>query len=101
MAFVTTAQESAYSVAAQAPELHGPPMYFTPEWDKAGESVRNLAALEPELAITGHGRAMRGPQMRAALHELALRFEDVAVPQGAKYTKRPARAEDGSAYREP
>jgi glyoxylase-like metal-dependent hydrolase (beta-lactamase superfamily II) len=98
-AFVTTAQESAYSVATQAPELHGPPMYFTPEWDKAGESVRKLAALEPELVVTGHGRAMRGSQMRAALHELALRFEDVAVPQGAKYTKRPARAEDGTAYR--
>ena len=36
---------------------------------------------------------MRGPQMR--VHELALRFEDCAVPQGAKYTKFPARAEDG------
>ena len=100
-AFITTAQESAYAVATQAPEMHGPPMYFTPEWDKAGESVRKLAALEPELVVTGHGRAMRGEPMRAALRELALRFEDVAVPQGAKYTKRPARAEDGSAYRAP
>ena len=100
-AFVTTAQESAYSVITQGPEIHGPPMYFTPEWDKAGESVRKLAALEPELVVTGHGRAMRGPQMRAALQELALRFEDVAVPQGAKYTKQPARAEDGTAYRAP
>jgi glyoxylase-like metal-dependent hydrolase (beta-lactamase superfamily II) len=100
-AFVTTAQESAYAALTQEPEIHGPPMYFTPEWDKAGESVRKLAALEPELVITGHGRAMRGPPMRAALHELALRFDDVAVPQGARYTKHPARAEDGTAYRAP
>jgi glyoxylase-like metal-dependent hydrolase (beta-lactamase superfamily II) len=100
-AFVTTAQESAYSAATQSPEIHGPPMYFTPEWDKARESVRKLAALEPEIAVTGHGRAMRGPQMRAALHELARRFDEVAVPHGGKYTKHPARAEDGSAYRAP
>jgi glyoxylase-like metal-dependent hydrolase (beta-lactamase superfamily II) len=98
-AFVTTAQESAYAVAMQEPEIHGPPMYFTPEWDKAGDSVRKLAALEPELVVTGHGRAMRGEPMRAALRELALRFEDVAVPQGGKYTSKPARAEDGTAYR--
>jgi glyoxylase-like metal-dependent hydrolase (beta-lactamase superfamily II) len=100
-AFVTTAQESAYAVATQEPEIHGPPMYFTNEWDKARESVRKLAALEPELAVTGHGRAMRGSQMRAALHELARRFDDVAVPHGGRYTKQPARAEDGSAYRAP
>jgi glyoxylase-like metal-dependent hydrolase (beta-lactamase superfamily II) len=100
-AFVTTAQESAYAVATQQPEIHGPPVYFTNEWDKARESVRKLAALEPELAVTGHGRAMRGSQMRAALHELARRFDDVAVPHGGRYTKQPARAEDGSAYRAP
>src|SRR4051794_27674245 len=43
----------AYAVATQGPEMHGPPMYFTPEWDKAGDSVRKLAALEPELVVTG------------------------------------------------
>ena len=29
-AFVTTAQESVYGVLTQEPELHGPPMYYTP-----------------------------------------------------------------------
>ncbi|MBN8908594.1 MAG: MBL fold metallo-hydrolase, partial [Rhodospirillales bacterium] len=38
-AFITTAQESAYAVAVQAPELHGPPMYFTPDWSAARQSV--------------------------------------------------------------
>jgi glyoxylase-like metal-dependent hydrolase (beta-lactamase superfamily II) len=83
-AFITTAQESAYSVATQAPELHGPPRYYTPDWVAAAASVRKLAALEPELVITGHGRPMLGPSMRAALHRLADRFEHIAVPHTAE-----------------
>jgi len=48
--------------------------------------------------ITGHGRAMAGPQMRSRLHELASDFDRIAVPEGGKYVLQPARAEDGSAY---
>jgi len=98
-AFVTTKQESAYAALTQEPEMHGPPMYFTPDWQSARESVRRLAALEPELVVTGHGRAMRGPAMREALHTLARDFDDVAVPKHGHYRDEPARAEDGSAYR--
>jgi glyoxylase-like metal-dependent hydrolase (beta-lactamase superfamily II) len=97
-AFITTAQESAYAVTAQAPELHGPPMYFTTDWRKAAESVRSLAALEPETVVTGHGHAMRGPAMRAALHRLASAFERVAVPVEGTYVDHPATIEDGTAY---
>lgn len=97
-AFITTAQESAYAVAVQEPELHGPPMYFTPDWQKAGESVATLAALEPEVVVTGHGRAMRGSAMRTALHRLAEQFDRVAVPHDGRYVDHPARAEDGSSY---
>jgi len=100
-AFVTTGQESAYEVAVQEPEMHGPPTYFTTDWQAAGRSVRTLAALEPEVVITGHGRAMAGAAMRAALGELARNFEAVAVPKGGKYVEQPARAEDGSSYRRP
>jgi glyoxylase-like metal-dependent hydrolase (beta-lactamase superfamily II) len=81
-AFITTAQESAYAVATQAPELHGPPMYFTPDWIAAAASVRALSALAPELVVTGHGQAMRGEAMRTALAALARDFERVAVPAG-------------------
>ena len=97
-AFITTAQESAYAVAMQEPELHGPPMYFTADFQLAAVSVRQLAALEPETVVCGHGHAMRGPAMRAALHQLAANFERVAVPPHGRYVINPARVEDGSAY---
>ena len=80
-AIVTTGQESAYEVMVQEPEMHGPPRYFTPDWAAAEASVRSLAALQPELVITGHGRAMAGPEMRQALVDLAGRFRSVAVPE--------------------
>jgi glyoxylase-like metal-dependent hydrolase (beta-lactamase superfamily II) len=79
-AFITTNQESAYAVARQTPEMHGPPMYYTEDWSKARISVQRLADLEPELVITGHGAAMHGEEMREALHTLARTFEMVAIP---------------------
>lgn len=97
-AFITTAQESAYAVATQAPELHGPPKYFTQDWVTARATVERLAALEPELVVTGHGRAMQGPAMREALHALARDFDRVAVPEKGMRVEEPARVEDGSAY---
>lgn len=100
-AFVTTAQESAYAALTQAPAMHGPPMYFTPDWPSAKASVAALAALEPEVVVTGHGRAMEGAGMREALHALARDFDRVAVPEHGRYVGAPARAEDGSAYRDP
>ena len=83
-AFITTAQESAYAVAVQKEEMHGPPKYFTPDWDSARASVEKLAALEPELVVTGHGRAMRGAEMRGALQALARDFDRIAVPESGK-----------------
>ena len=84
-AFITTRQESAYAAVTQAPEMHGRPMYFTPDWVSARASVQSLAALAPDVVVTGHGQAMQGREMRAALQELAQRFDDVAVPQTGRY----------------
>ncbi|WP_102960033.1 MBL fold metallo-hydrolase [Mangrovicella endophytica] len=97
-AFITTEQESAYAVAVQKAEMHGPPAYYTIEWDKARASVAKLAALEPSVVITGHGQAMKGPEMRRALTRLAADFDTIAVPATGRYLAEPARAEDGSAY---
>jgi hypothetical protein len=54
---------------------------------------QQLAALEPNLAVTGHGPAMRGAEMRAALHSLAREFEHIAVPKHGRYVHEPARAD--------
>jgi glyoxylase-like metal-dependent hydrolase (beta-lactamase superfamily II) len=100
-AFITTRQESAYAVATQSPEMHGPPMYYTQDWQQSRMSVERLAALEPELVVTGHGPAMRGPSMRAALHALARDFDRIAVPERGRYVDTPANVESGNAYMPP
>lgn len=79
-AFITTRQESAFAVALQQPELHGPSMYYTADWDAAQRSVERLASPEPELVVTGHGPALQGEKMRAALQTLARDFQQIAVP---------------------
>ena len=92
-AFVTTAQESVYAVMTQREELHGPPQYFTTDWEQAKISVQKLAALDPEIVVTGHGHALRGEQMRSALHQLAENFDSVAVPAKGRYVAEPSRAD--------
>lgn len=89
-AIVTTGQESIYEVITQTPEMHGPPRYFTLDWEEAQQSVAMLARLEPELVITGHGQPVRGEHMRARLHELAANFSVIAVPEGRPYALDPA-----------
>ena len=98
-AVITTRQESAYAVALQTAEMHGPPAYYTVDWGAAATSVRKLAALDPELLLAGHGRPMQGKQMRKGLRLLAADFEAVAVPPKGKYVKAPAKLGDGGAYR--
>ena len=99
-AFVTTKSESAYEAnLAQEPEMHGPPQYFTPDWVSAKKSVEALAALEPELVLTGHGHPLQGHKMRDALHLLARDFDRIAVPTQGRYVGEPARAdESGPTY---
>jgi glyoxylase-like metal-dependent hydrolase (beta-lactamase superfamily II) len=87
-AFITTKQESAYAVMTQEVELHGPPMYFTPDWQSARTSVQRLAALEPEVAITGHGRPLQGNELRRGLHALAEHFDEVAMPKHGRYVEQ-------------
>jgi glyoxylase-like metal-dependent hydrolase (beta-lactamase superfamily II) len=90
-AFCTTRQESFLAVATQKPELHGPPTYFTTDWDAARDSVRRLAALEPAFVAPGHGQPMAGSDTTRALHELAQRFDEVARPEKGKYVSNPTR----------
>jgi glyoxylase-like metal-dependent hydrolase (beta-lactamase superfamily II) len=100
-AFVTTRQESLLAVAAQTPEIHGPPAYYTPDWPHARRSVEQLAALEPEVAATGHGVPMFGEEMRGALHTLARNFDRYAVPSQGRYVDEPAVADESGVVRVP
>jgi glyoxylase-like metal-dependent hydrolase (beta-lactamase superfamily II) len=93
-AFVTTKQESALAILTQRPELHGPPAYFTQDWDAARRSVERLAELEPLRVITGHGPPLQGPQMLSGLHDLARNFDRLAVPAHGRYVGQPALADE-------
>ncbi len=83
-AFITTRQESAYAIATQELELHGPPRYFTPDWTAAADSVQLLSKLRPEVAITGHGRPLHGYRLAEGLERLSLHFYAIALPDSAK-----------------
>ena len=80
-AFCTTDQRSFLAVASQRPELHGPPEYYTPDWDQAKLSVQKLAALRPALVAPGHGLPMAGVEVQEALETLAQDFDRIARPQ--------------------
>jgi glyoxylase-like metal-dependent hydrolase (beta-lactamase superfamily II) len=92
-AFVTTKQESAAAVYTQRVEVHGPPMYYTPDWDAARASVERLAALDPLVAVTGHGQPLRGDALAEGLRALARDFDRVARPAQGRYVREPARAD--------
>lgn len=91
-AFCTTKQESFFAVATQRPELHGPPAYFTTDWDAARDSVARLAALNPAFIAASHGQPMAGAETAEALQMLAQRFDELARPAHGKYVDSPRRA---------
>lgn len=93
-AITTTKQESMAAVLTQRRELHGPPAYYTPDWDRAGESVRTLAALAPDVLISGHGQPWAGPDMRDRLHSLAANFDRLERPRYGRYAVQPAIADE-------
>lgn len=89
-AFVTTMQESLLAVATQKMFVCGPPKYFTPDWSAAIRSVKKLAALEPNVIATGHGRAMYGDEARKELHKLVKDFWKVGLPATGRYVDEAA-----------
>jgi len=93
-AVVTTRQESASAVLVQRPEMHGPPTYFTQDWEAARRSVERIAELDPFILATGHGLPLAGEGMRAALNDLAWNFDRLAVPSHGRYVPQPAIADE-------
>jgi glyoxylase-like metal-dependent hydrolase (beta-lactamase superfamily II) len=84
-AFCTTKPESFFEAAvAQQPELHGPPSYFTSDWEAARRSLQRLAELHPSVVAPGHGKPLSGPAVAPGLAQLALHFNEIAVPENRK-----------------
>jgi glyoxylase-like metal-dependent hydrolase (beta-lactamase superfamily II) len=78
-AFCTTKPESFFDAAiSQSPELHGPPAYFTPDWNSAAASIQKLAELNPTVVAPGHGKPISGDDVANKLHQLAAQFRKAA-----------------------
>lgn len=89
-AFVTTAQESVRGALLLRPVgVQGPPAYYTPNWEAARGSVRALAALQPGLALTGHGHPVSGAPLQRQLAALAADFDRSARPPRGWYLRHP------------
>lgn len=57
------------NVLTGMPGLHEPPAFFTPDPERNRQSMRRLAALEPQLVCFGHGRPLRDPGKLSAFAE--------------------------------
>ncbi|WP_379137192.1 MBL fold metallo-hydrolase [Paenibacillus sp. sgz500958] len=84
-AFITVKQESVFAVLMQQQEVHGPPTYFTTDWEEAEQSVRKLALLDPQIALTGHGQPMKAPELSVQLAHVCKNFQEIAVPEQGKF----------------
>ena len=87
-AICTTKQESFVAVATQRPELHGPPSYYTPDWDQARQSVAGLAALEPRTIAPHHGLPICGDEVPDQIRRLSRDFDRIAMPEHGRYVHR-------------
>jgi len=84
-ALTTLKQDSAESVLAKEKEIHGPPAYFTMDWQAAEKSVKTLKDLNPQIAASSHGLPMKGKELNEQLANLANNFADLAVPEHGRY----------------
>ncbi|MDF2606079.1 MAG: metallo-beta-lactamase family protein [Bacillales bacterium] len=84
-AFITVRQDSLFKVLTQDFEINGPPRYYTTDWQASWESVKKLAALQPRLALTGHGLPATTDDLSKELYNLADNFEIIAIPKHGKY----------------
>ncbi|WP_316568761.1 MBL fold metallo-hydrolase [Neobacillus sp. YIM B06451] len=87
-AFVMVKQEYLYKVFTQEQEISGPPRYLTTDWRAAKESVIKLDALNPSVAVTGHGLPMSGELLTSSLKKLVNEFDQIAVPDYGKYVDK-------------
>jgi len=95
---VTTMNLNSFTgTVMQKPQLCGPPVPGTIDWQQAHRSVEQLAALAPDTICSGHGRPLAG--QASALLDLARNFP---IPAHGRYVVQPAIAgENGIEYLPP
>jgi glyoxylase-like metal-dependent hydrolase (beta-lactamase superfamily II) len=69
------------------PWVSGPPAPYTLDWSAAHRSVEQLAALEPQVIASGHGRPMHGRQATQGLVRLGQQFRS---PQRGRFVEQSA-----------
>lgn len=92
-ALITVRQDSFYNVFMQTPEINGPPVYMTSDWDAAWQSIDDLFKLKPELIIPGHGVALQGVTLEEHLKRLEEDFELATVPEYGPYVSEKNRSD--------
>jgi glyoxylase-like metal-dependent hydrolase (beta-lactamase superfamily II) len=90
-AVITVNQDNVLDLLTQERILHGPPVYFTPDWRPCRESIRKLADLEPRVVGAGHGLPMSGEDLAGHLREFASAFQP---PKRGRYVAQPAEADE-------
>ncbi|EDL64259.1 MBL fold metallo-hydrolase [Bacillus sp. SG-1] len=83
-AFINVEQEKLYEVMTQKQEIHGPPQYFTVDWQAAWDSVKTLAGLKPQVAVVGHGLPLADDELTTNLDKLARDFGATEIPENKK-----------------
>jgi len=98
-AFTTVNQDSMIDMVTKRKEVCRPPVYYTPDWHEAHESVKKLADLDPEVLVAGHGVPMRGPHAMRQLERLARKWP---APGHGRYVPEPVVADqNGIVYLPP
>jgi glyoxylase-like metal-dependent hydrolase (beta-lactamase superfamily II) len=94
-AVITIDQQHPTKLFSQARELHGPPQYFTPDWEAARQSILRLSELRPMTVATGHGLPISGDDVPQLLADLAASF---TPPAKGRYVGKPALADEHGTY---
>ncbi|WP_182199478.1 MBL fold metallo-hydrolase [Paraliobacillus salinarum] len=83
-AIATENPESALSIVFPISKIHGPPAFFTEDWDKAKQSIQQLIQLRPKLLLAGHGLPIEGDAIQEGLEHLYQNFDELAIPNNKK-----------------
>jgi glyoxylase-like metal-dependent hydrolase (beta-lactamase superfamily II) len=90
-AFTTVNQDSLFDMVSKKQEVCRPPVYYTPDWDTAHQSVQRLARLKPEVLAAGHGVPMSGARATRGLERLA---EQWPAPERGRYVPEPVQTDE-------